>query len=266
MPGRSYEQFLSDPEFAAAIFFPRKFRNDPPPNARDYDIPVEDTTSLGARWYLADPAWPTVFAFHGNGEIVSDYDAIAPYYHRIRLNLFMVDYRGYGWSDGKPTPRNLRSDAIPAAEFFLNELAQLGAADSGAPRPILFGRSLGSGPAALLAREMSERFSSLILESGFSDVRHLLRLFQIDAGEHEQRLYTEFSNHLKLKELQLPVLIIHGASDYLLPPEQAEENFEAVPHDRKRKCILDAGHNDILMHVDKYFDAVAGFVDEYDLR
>lgn len=266
MPGRSYEEFITDPSFSESIFFPRKFQNDPPPNARDYRIPVEDTVLIGARWYLADPAWPTVFAFHGNGEVVSDYDAIAPYYHRIKLNLFMVDYRGYGWSGGRPTPLNLRSDANPAAEFFLNELAQLGAADSGAPRPILFGRSLGSGPASRLARDMPGRFSGLILESGFSDVRLLLRLFQIDAGEHEQRFCAEFSNHLKLRELQLPLLIIHGASDYLLPPDQAEENFAAVPHDRKRKCILPAGHNDILMHVDAYFGAMASFVDEYDLR
>ncbi|MEQ9365367.1 MAG: alpha/beta fold hydrolase, partial [Leptospirales bacterium] len=141
--------------------------------------------SLGARWYLNDSNLPTVLIFHGNGETVPDFNFVARGFLELaRLNVFVVDYRGYGWSTGRPTLRSLIEDARPVVRFFLRTLEEQNAATGARPpRPILFGRSLGSAPASeIAASELAGNFSGLILDSGFSDIRLLLQLFASTRG------------------------------------------------------------------------------------
>ena len=86
------------------LFHPRKtVRTELPAFATDIDIEVEEGVTIGCRLFTADKDVPTILFFHGNGEIVSDYDAVGPLYVEQHLNLLVTDYRGYGWSDGTPT-------------------------------------------------------------------------------------------------------------------------------------------------------------------
>ncbi len=259
---RTMDEILDSPDFDGRLFFSRRERTRTPPGAIDYDIPVAPGVTLGARWHITDLRNPSVLAFHGNGETVSDYDSIAQAYANIGLNLFMTDYRGYGWSGGAPTLRGYRDDPLRVAEFFFAELARRSTAlNVRAPRPILFGRSLGSGPAVSLASAYPDSFCGLVLESGFSDLRPVLALFRIDAGSQTLELHRQFSNNVKLETTALPALILHGARDDLLPPENARENFAAIPHDKKRLLLIpDAGHNNLLARADLYFDAINQFV------
>ena len=113
---------LDDETLASRVFFPRKSAGRAPAGARDLMIPVA-RAELGARFYEKDPAFRTVLYFHGNGETVPDYDRIAGLYHRSRLNLFVVDYRGYGFSTGsRPTLRSLSEDPPIVSEFFLKQI------------------------------------------------------------------------------------------------------------------------------------------------
>src|SRR5262249_157568 len=86
-----------------------------PQGAADHLIQGAPGVSLGARHYRGDIGSPTILYFHGNGEVVGDHDSIAPLYHRAGLDLFVVDYRGYGRSGGKPSFAALVEDAHPAA-------------------------------------------------------------------------------------------------------------------------------------------------------
>ena len=261
-PVASLDAFLTDPGVAAEVYFPRKVRNEPPPGAVDYNIPVNDKDgiSLGARWYRNDPTRPTVLVFHGNGETVPDYNFVARgFAEHARLNVFVVDYRGYGWSSGEPTLQSLLADARPVVRFFLEKLSEV----ANAPRPILFGRSLGSAPAAeIAASELANHFDALILDSGFSDVRLLLQLFRIDAGDFEDDLIQMFSNKSKLATTKLPTMVIHGEKDHLIPAEHAHENFESVPEANGRQLLLipDAGHNDLMLRADLYFGGIDRFL------
>lgn len=259
---RTMDEILDSPDFDGRLFFSRRDRTRTPPGAIDYDIPVAPGITLGARWHITNLQKPTVLAFHGNGETVSDYDAIAQAYANIGLNLFMTDYRGYGWSGGAPTLRGYRDDPERVAEFFFIQLERESAARGvRAPRPLLFGRSLGSGPASALAAAHSDRFCGLILESGFADIRPVLALFRIHAGAQTDALHQQFSNSLKLKANRLPALILHGADDDLLPPENARENFAAIAHNRKELLLIpDVGHNNLLARADLYFGAIDRFV------
>ena len=251
---------------ATDVFYPRQVNTSPPAGATDYDIPVAPGVTLGARWHLSDPGNPTVLAFHGNGETVPDYDEIATAWQDIGLNLFIVDYRGYGWSGGQPTLRSLREDPLKVSDFFLRELAEKSRAAGldGPPKPLLFGRSLGSSPASRIAATRGDAYRALLLESGFSDVRHLLALFEIDLGDLRDEAHRRLSNQELLKEVEIPVLVLHGARDTLLPPAQAHENHAAVPHDDKALRIIDgAGHNDILLFASAYFGAIRSFLQKH---
>ena len=236
------------------VFHPRPGAKTTPAMARDFDIPVDEDVVIGARWFVFDESWPTILFFHGNGEIVSDYDDIAPAYKNVKLNLFIADYRGYGWSTGHPSFRNYYSDALTIADFFLEQIGPR------APAPLIMGRSLGSGPASVIATRKSERFAGLILESGFGDLLPLMELFQIDLGEHAKAVQSAFSNHLKLEKLKLPALILHGQFDNLIPPVAAKQNFAHIPHDKKTlKILVGVGHNDIFRQFQEYLAAIDTF-------
>ncbi|WP_437630983.1 alpha/beta hydrolase [Sorangium sp. So ce854] len=268
-PDSSLDQLLraldTDPH-SAGIFYPRQANTRPPASATDHDIPVAPGVTLGARWHLSDPRRPTVLAFHGNGETVPDYDDIAEMWRQIGLNLFIVDYRGYGWSGGRPSLRSLHDDPAHVAAFFERALADK-AREAGLdrpPTPLLFGRSLGSSPASRIARDRGDAYRALILESGFSDVRHLLALFQIDLGDLRDEAHRRLSNSEVLRHVDIPVLSLHGAHDSLLPPFHARENHAAVLHDKKALCLIHgAGHNDILSFADDYFGAIRDFLQKH---
>lgn len=247
---------LDDREYIGTLFHPRPAGGPAPAEARDYKIPVGDGVELGARWHRFFPDRPTILFFHGNGEVVSDYDDIAPVYREIGLNFFVVDFRGYGWSGGRPSLRGLKEDGPRVADFFLEQIA----AETEPPTPYIMGRSLGSAPACEIACSHGEYFAGLILESAFASVLPLLELMGIALIVPDAEVEDLFSNHLKLKRIQLPVLILHGDQDNLIPPEHAHDNYAHVGHDRKSLRIIPAaGHNDMLLFGD-YFGAIQDFV------
>jgi alpha-beta hydrolase superfamily lysophospholipase len=92
-------------EVLSRLFYPRKELPEIPVTARamTFFITVDEGISIGCRFYPINKEATTIFYFHGNGEIASDYDYVAPLYNEINSNLFVADYRGYGLSTGEPT-------------------------------------------------------------------------------------------------------------------------------------------------------------------
>jgi len=243
--------------YRSRLFHPRQVIKVTPSGARDFDIPVEEGIFLGARWYIKKEQQPTVLFFHGNGETVPDYDNIAPLYHQIGLNLFVVDYRGYGWSSGEPSFRTLLPDSEKVLEFFLGLLKD-------GPRPIIMGRSLGSAPATQLAATFPEKFRFLILESAFGDVVPLFQLFGLEASKFKEEIESTLSNRTHLAKVSVPVLFIHGELDEFFSLTTLHNNLEAILHNRKKSVILKgAGHNNLLLQSNKYFYSIREFIDEY---
>ena len=244
-------------DYSGSLFHPRPSSGAPPAEARDYSIPVAEDVVLGARWHCFDTKYPTVLFFHGNGEVVGDYDDIAPAYREIELNLFVTDFRGYGWSTGRPSLRGLKEDGPRVAEFFLGEVQK---SDASPPAPFLMGRSLGSAPACEAALSHGDFFRGLILESGFASVLPLLELLGVDPGLEDETVDELFGNHRKLSRVQLQTLLLHGDQDNLIPVVHAHDNYAHLPHDRKTLRIIPAaGHNDLMLFGD-YFGAIQDFV------
>jgi alpha-beta hydrolase superfamily lysophospholipase len=119
---------LDVPEVLLRLFHPRPESAlfNPPTTAQEILIPVEPGVAIGARFYAAGPQAPTLLFFHGNGEIVADYEDLGPLYARQGLNFLPVDYRGYGRSSGTPTVSDMMSDCQVIFAFAQDWLAQKG--------------------------------------------------------------------------------------------------------------------------------------------
>ena len=101
---------LDVPEVLPRLFHPRPEYAGSPTSARELLIPVAPGAAVGGRFYTAVPSSPTLLFFHGNGEIVADYEDLGPIYARLGLNFLPVDYRGYGRSTGTPTVAAMMAD------------------------------------------------------------------------------------------------------------------------------------------------------------
>ena len=100
---------------ARSAFYPRSDRSAPPEGASDHSLEIADGIHLGARLYGSNPGCPTIVYFHGNGEVANDHDDVAALYFQAGANLLVVEFRGYGKSNGEPTLTTLMSDARAAA-------------------------------------------------------------------------------------------------------------------------------------------------------
>jgi len=248
---------LDQPHILQSVFYPREDYTPPPRNASDHSAAVEKDISIGCRFYPASESAPSILYFHGNGEVVSDYDDVAVLYNRIGINLFVADYRGYGQSGGTPTFSSTVADAHSIFKYFRDTLKS-----SGYSGPLfVMGRSLGSLSATELAASYPKELQGLIIESGFASAGKFLRYLGTSAPSARLEEF-EKANLDKLRSIIIPILIIHGEWDEIISFEQAEALYRNVgSKDKKLLRIPHAGHNDImLVGMEQYFQAIKEFV------
>lgn len=240
---------------ASSIFFPRPDFTLAPEGATDCRIEVDQGVSLSARLYTVGLPQPTILYFHGNGEVVGDHDDISAFYRQIGVNLFVVDFRGYGRSDGSPSFATLVADGPPAAGGFHRLLDELGFTG----KRYIMGRSLGAHPALEIAANAPDRFAGVIIESGAGSMRRLAGRAGVAADE---ALALVAAHEAKVRSIAMPALVIHGERDELIPLASAAETYDTLGSTEKRFVVLQgAGHNDLLwLRAKEYFEAIAAFV------
>lgn len=224
--------------------------------ARDVTLHTDDGLELGA-WFV--PASPgstdrrmAVLVAPGNGGNRVGRADLAEELRRRGLAVLLMDYRGYGGNPGSPSEDGLARDAMAAVEAL---------ADLGFPpeRTIYFGESLGTGVvAALQARRPP---AGVVLRSPFTD-------FADVGSEHYpwlpvRRLLRDrfpVSDHLAGSEV--PVTVIYGDQDSIVPTELSKRVADKAPSLAERVVIAGAGHNDAVMFGPRVADAVARLADE----
>jgi len=247
---------LDRPEILPRLFHPRQDLGSCPPGARDLRIPVAPGVSLGARLHPGRFEAPTLLFFHGNGEIAADYDDLGPLFARAGINFLVVDYRGYGCSDGAPSAGTLLPDAHAAWEVsgaWLHAEGYVG--------PLLVGgRSLGSAPAVELAASRGAgQVAGLLVESGFARTLPLLRVLGLDPKSLGLTEADGFGNLDKIRRYGGPTLVIHGGRDDLIPPQEGRDLFAACGSPDKRLVVIArADHNSVFLHgLEEYLEALA---------
>ena len=237
---------LDVPEVLLRLFHPRPELNlaGDRTEARNLLIPVEDNAVVGARFHPAAAAAPTILFFHGNGEIVADYDELAPFYRRQGVNFFPVDYRGYGRSTGAPTVSAMMRDCHTILAFARQRLPEMGYRGP----LIVMGRSLGSASALELAAAYPGEAAALIVESGFAYAGPLLQLLGVNLAAIGFQKMADFRQVDKIRAYAGPTLIIHAEHDHIIPLSDGQALYDAsAAPDKTLLKIPHANHNDILL-------------------
>ncbi len=185
-----------------------------------------------AALYLPNPAAThTLLYSHGNAEDLGDLQPFFGQLHRAGFAILAYDYRGYGLSPGKPSEQNTYED-IEAAYRYLTET-------QGVPpdKILIQGRSLGGGPATYLATRYP--VGGLILESTFRSVFTVVTrvpLFPFD----------KYPNRDRLRTLNVPLLVIHGTQDEVIPFRHGQQLYAAAPGPKQAYWVTGAGHNNLV--------------------
>ncbi len=241
--------------FNANLFFPREDPYPGPANADDYYIDASEDIRIHARRHPNPNAKLSLLFFHGNGEIVSDYDNLAEHFSSLGIELIIADFRGYGKSTGTPTLRAALEDSHIILDYLKDKKVLKN-------KVCVMGRSLGSAPTIELCSKRSD-IQGCILESGYADPIPLVerRGLKIDKTSPEENAV--FNNSQKISAVKCPTLIMHGEDDFLISPKEAKLNYDKAGAKVKRLEILEGvGHNDMMMAPEhSYFSALKVFLD-----
>ena len=223
----------------------------------DY-VDVEFTTTDGLTlhgWYVnARQPRGAVLFFHGNaGNISHRLDSIA-IFNELGLDTFIIDYRGYGQSDGKPSEAGLYRDAEAAWQHLVEgrgmDPGQIG----------IFGRSIGGAAAASLASKHRPGF--VIIESSFTSAADMAaHLYPFMPARLLSRL--RFPVIELLAESSSPVLIVHSRDDEIVPFFMGRALFDAAPSE-KAFLELSGDHNSgFIIDRSHYITGLGKFLDAH---
>lgn len=237
------------------IYYPSKIVSVSPADIR---LPFEDLrllTSDGvsiAAWYVpAENTGKTVLFFHGNGGNMGGRIDLVQAMHEMGLNVLIIDYRGYGNSEGRPSEEGTYLDADAAWQYLTGKLGVPGS------DIVIYGRSLGGAVACWLAAEKAP--AALVLESTFTSIPDMA------AGQYPflpVRLFCRFGYTTtdNVQNVRCPVLISHGRDDRVVPYEHGRKILDAA-NAPKQFVELTEGHNVCSLAVDwDYRDAFEEFI------
>ena len=194
------------------------------------------------------PDAPALVFAHGNGELISDNIPIARQLADLGVAVLLLEYPGYGRSDGTPSRRAI-------AEVFLSGFDWLRSREQVNPGRIGgFGCSLGAAAITDLARERP--LKALILQSPFLSVAHLARGYLVPGLLVRDR----FDNLEVLRRYGGPVLLIHGRRDEIVPHAHSERLAVAAPS--AELLSLDCGHNDCPPDPVAYLAVIKRFLEQ----
>jgi len=228
---------------------------------REVGLAFEDvyfTTADNVRlngWYVPYPgSRTTLLWFHGNaGNISHRVDGMKLLHDKVKANVFIIDYRGYGRSEGTVSEKGTYEDARAALRYLRTRK------DLDPKNFAFFGQSLGAAVATELAA--SENCLALILEAPFVSIREMARVVfpMLPIGP---LLRTRYDVAGRIKEVKAPILVLQGDRDEVIPVEQGKKVFAAAPSPKEFYAIRGAAHNDTF-HVGgtAYFDVIKSFID-----
>jgi hypothetical protein len=236
------------------IYFPMRELDARPEDfglrSEELRLPTPDGTSLHGWWIRAEGKLALLY-FHGNGGNISHrLERVKSLVEALGLDVFLVDYRGYGRSTGTPSEKGLYEDG---------ETVHRAAVERGfAPgRVVLFGESLGCAVAIELALRRNCR--ALILETPFLSVPAMAKAVYPFLPRFLVR--TRYDNEAKIASVAAPKLIVQAERDGIVPPSHAPRLMELAPEPKEFYSIRGATHNDTyLVGGDAYLEVWRRFL------
>jgi fermentation-respiration switch protein FrsA (DUF1100 family) len=187
-------------------------------------------------------------------------DYIELLHHNVGAGILIFDYRGYGLSDGAPSEPGLYLDGQAAIEFLTAHYYP----ESSPENIILLGRSLGSAVAIKLASLYDVR--SLVVEAPFTSIGALAKHNHPYLPEVllNRILKARYDSRVNMKSLQVPLMVIHGGRDSVVPITMGRALYESADVPKYFYSVDGADHNDtyIVAGVD-YFEQIKYFIERF---
>jgi fermentation-respiration switch protein FrsA (DUF1100 family) len=193
----------------------------------------------------------TLLWFHGNAGNVTYRLGVIERLVELPADVFIIDYRGYGRSEGSPSEAGLYADARGAWDYLTVE-RQIPPADI-----VVFGDSLGGAVAIELATRVEP--AGLIVQSGFTSIRDMAA--EVMPFVPGFLLRTKMDSLNKVAGVRAPKLFIHSPADELVPYRFGRQLYDAAPAPKQFYEVKGARHNETdLVGGRAYFEAIANFV------
>lgn len=217
-------------------------------------LKTKDTVTIAGWWIPSDNERGVLLFSHGNSGNISDCLESIKIFNRLKLSIFIYDYRGYGESEGKPSELGTYLDAEAVWLYLTGERNIAG------EKIIIFGRSLGGSISAWLADAHTP--GMLIVESSFTSLvdvandRHSWFPGRLAFGD-------SYDTASHLKKINCPVLIIHSKDDEISPYTQGEKLFKAANEPREFLEISGSHNEGFMESLVKYESGINTFISRY---
>jgi uncharacterized protein len=220
---------------------------------QEHWIETSDGELLHA-WYCRakKPVASGVFCHGNTGNLTTSADVI-PHLLDAGFSVLFFDYRGFGRSSGRPSVRGVISDGVTAARFHETIRPQ------GLPS-ILYGFSLGGAVAAQVIRR--HPFDALILQSTFTSLPQITRVLfpRIPLHFFAGNLFDTIK---VIRRLQVPLLVLHGTDDEVIPCWMADDIFDSCESPRRLHRVEGGMHKDLFVRdPDSLVWAISQFIAE----
>ena len=190
-------------------------------------------------WFIPRPGAPHTFLIlHGNAGNISHRLGWIQMLRSLNAHIMIIDYRGYGRSEGKPFEQGLYLDALAAYDWWRKERA----ADKS--KIILIGESLGGAVAIDLAARVP--IDGIVLQSTFTSAREMAKTM-IPIGLLQPLMGIRFDSAAKIHKIRCPKLVIHGNRDDIVPFRLGRKLYELAPPPKTFYEVQGASHNDLLL-------------------
>ena len=242
-----------------SIFYPSKKIGATPRDIglvyEDIFFNTQDGITLNA-WFLKPAqAYATILILHGNAGNNSHRLEKISYFYKMGLNIFILDYRGFGKSEGKPSEEGIYADARAAYDYLSKR------PDIDPKKIIVYGESLGGAVAVDLATKRS--VAALILDSTFPSAADMAKakLPFIPAF----LLKTKLDSQSKIVHLKMPKLFIHSPQDEVVPFKLGKKLFDAAP-DPKELLSIQGNHNEgFFQSQELYIQGIEQYLKKWNL-
>lgn len=231
------------------------------PSDAEYNIPgmekiwIEMADGKIETWFLppeSNRPSPAVIFAHENAEIIDMWPASLNGFTQLGIGVLLVEYPGYGRSEGSPSQRSITEAFVVAYDMLVKRK------DVDSSKIILFGSSIGGGAICTLAEQRPS--AMLILKSTFISIRSMAAKYLVPGFIAPD----PFDNLSVVRSYNGPVLIIHGKNDELIPYKHGLALYKAAQ--KGTLLAYDCGHNDCPPSWDKFFQDIkpilhqAGFI------
>jgi len=205
---------------------------------------------------------PTILFLHGNaGNIGHRLVNVRGLYQNIGCNIALVEYRGYGRSDGSPSEEGICMDAQAALDYLHSR------ADLDTNKIVVFGRSLGGAVAIDLASRSinKERISAVLLENTFTSIPDIARIlfpFKIIKILPVWFYKNQFKSGKMVCRITQPTLFLSGLADKLIPPRMMTTLYSSCGSPIKRLARFVSGNHNETWGCPEYYQTINYFLDE----